>query len=429
MKFIELGLLAIIIFAIGCQKMVVPRSEPIDNNSQLDQNTNSDQLIEKAQAIVSNSLPALAAGGNQWRAEQQCVSCHLLALSSWSHTAALKSGIITETSNISSWLDYSLNQGITVTNKAGELGGVGNETMAQILLARPDNNDPRYSQIVDLLLNRQNQDGSWTADGQLFDQRLSALEITENGTMWIVNALISINVSDSKINAAVDRAMSWLGTVKLNPESSENLATRALIEIQIGESRNVDAIKLELESRRSEDGGWAWKTGESSDAFGTGLVTYAMTKMQGCEVPVLNQSIAYLANQQRGDGLWTTRSSKKDSRVFNRKLADEIRTHWASGFASVAASQVVKSCKNEDSDFASIFNKIIKPKCLSCHSPSDPISLDNYLEIMKYVVPESPSSSPLFTQVQTGKMPSGLDALNSIEIEAIQNWILIGAQD
>ena len=82
--------------------------------------------------------------------------------------------------------------------------------------------------------------------------------------------------------------------------------------------------------------------------------------------------------------------------------------------------------------FEAINSKILKPKCLDCHSStlsSGGVDLSTYASTLETSVTSGDAnSSSLYLSVASGSMPIA-ENLSSVEILAIKNWINSGAKD
>lgn len=81
--------------------------------------------------------------------------------------------------------------------------------------------------------------------------------------------------------------------------------------------------------------------------------------------------------------------------------------------------------------YASIYAKILQPKCLGCHNSgsSNGVSFSSYNATLNTVQKTLPLSSALYTSVATRKtMPKGSPgSLSADETKAISDWITAGA--
>ncbi len=73
--------------------------------------------------------------------------------------------------------------------------------------------------------------------------------------------------------------------------------------------------------------------------------------------------------------------------------------------------------------FTAIRQRIIEPRCTSCHESF----VSHNLLVKKFIVPGSPQASELFEEVENGAMPPYGSKLMDEEIEAIRVWIENGA--
>lgn len=80
--------------------------------------------------------------------------------------------------------------------------------------------------------------------------------------------------------------------------------------------------------------------------------------------------------------------------------------------------------------FASIMANIIGPRCLACHSatnPSDGVVLQDYTRVMRQVRAGSPGSSTLYEVIEDNEMPRSGGPLSFEQKETIRQWIAAGA--
>lgn len=80
--------------------------------------------------------------------------------------------------------------------------------------------------------------------------------------------------------------------------------------------------------------------------------------------------------------------------------------------------------------YSSIYEHILKPRCLSCHGKQNPrglVDLSQYEGVFRQVDAGSPETSDLFLEVANGRMPKKGELLKTEQINAIANWIAQGA--
>ena len=74
---------------------------------------------------------------------------------------------------------------------------------------------------------------------------------------------------------------------------------------------------------------------------------------------------------------------------------------------------------------------ILQPKCYACHSGGGGggYNLSYYSGLMTRVISFDAAGSLLFQRVNTGSMPQGGPPLSPTELEAIEDWIDLGAEN
>lgn len=91
------------------------------------------------------------------------------------------------------------------------------------------------------------------------------------------------------------------------------------------------------------------------------------------------------------------------------------------------------SSSSEVSFFVGLYEKVIEPKCLECHSGSSPqggLNLSTYATIAasNTVVAGNALGSSLYTALLNAEIPEH-DTLNAQELEGLANWINAGARE
>lgn len=74
--------------------------------------------------------------------------------------------------------------------------------------------------------------------------------------------------------------------------------------------------------------------------------------------------------------------------------------------------------------FDTLKRTILVPQCLRCHS-----WVQDEAQVGIRVVPGSPATSPLFIQVQSGRMPQGGPALSSTQLSIVEAYIKGGSNN
>jgi mono/diheme cytochrome c family protein len=90
-------------------------------------------------------------------------------------------------------------------------------------------------------------------------------------------------------------------------------------------------------------------------------------------------------------------------------------------------SSVLNPTTSASPTYASISSVVLQPGCVGCHGGAGGYSFDSYANTMHAVTADNPSTSPLYTSVQTGRMPKSGTGLSPEQIKAISDWINLGA--
>jgi uncharacterized membrane protein len=83
-------------------------------------------------------------------------------------------------------------------------------------------------------------------------------------------------------------------------------------------------------------------------------------------------------------------------------------------------------------NFTSIKALILNTKCLGCHNANDArggVNFSTYTSTMNTVQAGRPEVSSLYTETVSQRMPTGNNKLTGAELQAIQQWIINGAQN
>lgn len=322
---------------------------------------------------VEHALPYLERGGVSWMDEQGCVSCHRATFMVWAHEDARSRGIDVDETKLESWTNRAF---VSMLSQPVEGGGA--DSMAQMLLGRDrasawrekpprhfKTSDP-YETLYEMLLNRQDEDGSWPPEGQL----ATPPSLT---TAWVLLALASRSEMDGDPGAKLDpdahMASPLTARVRANGEripgaiahglsyvrgaashgSNEFRVLRALTEAADPESRAASGRAAILLGAQNPDGGWSQRPERAeSDAYATGMTLYALVRL-GVERddPAIRRARSFLITAQQKDGAWVVpadaiRAGKRD------EVLDEIFSYWGSAWATIGLSATLPLVRNED---------------------------------------------------------------------------------
>ena len=145
--------------------------------------------------------------------------------------------------------------------------------------------------------------------------------------MWLTLALLS--AGSPKGDPVVPLATK---AIEASPRgtSIEWYALRLLLAIQAEEVQSSEEFVDALCNLQRDDGGWGWLVDDESDALGTGLALYALSKA-GLKhsTPQFGRAKAFLIKTQRADGSWPVNGTKKAKKDRLEETAVCWGTTWA----------------------------------------------------------------------------------------------------
>jgi len=297
----------------------------------------ADELRE----IVQRSVPYLEAGGAEWVEDRGCVSCHQMSSKIWNFTRGAEAGLMLDRDKLAerqawsrqweSWRDRKQK------NDEAQTYAANVDTMAQLLLGRPDRPGPAEPWMLnfrDQLLKQQKEDGGWDAQGQVPLQKRPTEEGRQTCSMWVLLALKSVEGT----SADHSKTLNWLA--KAAPGmSTEWWALKMMIGDVFGMPEDLAAARAELLKRQNVDGGWGWLSGEASDALGTGYALYALSRTGGkLEDSAIQSACQFLHSTQLEDGSWAVPSTRGRD---NNKVR-ETASFWGTAWAGIALLELLE---------------------------------------------------------------------------------------
>jgi squalene-hopene/tetraprenyl-beta-curcumene cyclase len=300
----------------------------------------------QVRAIIDRAVPFILAEGQKWIDEKKCVTCHQVPFMVWSLNAAADRGIAVDRARLSdcgSWaVDWK-----NMATKAQLEKGDSKETLtqspdavSQLLLGRAVRELKAHDWIVtftECLVAGQQADGSWKAGGQLPGQKRTVRETNEVTTMWAMVALQSYGPSNESVRGPVAKAREWLGS-QTDGQSTEWWAARLLVECADRNEEQADRCRQSLLKNQHQDGGWGWLCAGESDAFGTGLALYALSRdgLAGDHAAIAHGR-QFLIESQQDDGSWAVKGTKKDK----AKKVEPTSTYWGTCWAVISLSETL----------------------------------------------------------------------------------------
>ena len=297
------------------------------------------ELTADVDRAIRRAIPFLEREGNAWIEKRKCVSCHQVPFMLWGLNAAKDAGYELNDDNLKARSQWSLTwqswQNPKNKNESDEASTAkGNvDTMYFVLLGRVDyeaegTNASEKAHIRRLIIDNQQDDGSFKPGGQLPLQRRPLEETTQISTMWTLLALPPAE-NDPKRTTAREEALKFLEDDP-SPQSTEWLVTRYLLDRQLGDDDNAEKRLKALLKAQNVDGSWGWLLDEPGDAFGTGIALYALSHVDDDGIaPAVTRAQQFLAVNQGDDGAWQVPGTKASAKGKPRDTSTYWGTAWA----------------------------------------------------------------------------------------------------
>jgi squalene-hopene/tetraprenyl-beta-curcumene cyclase len=310
--------------------------------------------------VAGRALNNLQEAGEAWKADRGCVSCHQIPATLWSLSLAAKAGLAVPAEEIDAWSQWATSVPNFVSpdqreNCDLEATMEGNiDTMAALLLAAeryPEGDDPEsdapesdapegdenpaiagarrpwQALFLDKLGRARGSDGSWNACGQLPLQKRPKHETNQVTTLWVTLALLNHHQTNFDLPAALAFA-----TTGPDAESIEWYVARLLVATNDANTNPIatpDDLVQSIIDHQNEDGGWGWRIDDPSDAYGTGLVLYALNGRPHVDATVVQRGREYLKQAQTDDGRWLVPGTKSAAKNRHTETANYWGTAWA----------------------------------------------------------------------------------------------------
>lgn len=306
----------------------------------------SEQSASEAvvRSIVAKSLPYIEEQGLYWIEKKKCVSCHRVSFMTWSLSAAAGRGFDIDLAKVNEWINWSIDEGIPVTDDDKPAITKNADGLSQQLLSRHEypadrSSDESWSRYVELIVEAQRKDGSWKPAGQLPGQKRPQQETTDVSVAWHVLALTrelaaeTDSVRKESIRSALAAASKKISG-RQQAVSTEWYVVQLLLAVESGDNDAVARATNDLLSHQKPDGSWGWLTEDPGDALATGMSLYALAVSPGYDqqqVDAVQRAIRFLRKTQREDGSWAVKGTKEKK----KEKVEETAVYWGTAWAVI----------------------------------------------------------------------------------------------
>jgi N-acyl-D-amino-acid deacylase len=281
---------------------------------------------ESLRNAISKGLKRLQDGSASYTTKRQCFSCHHQAISMIAFRMATARGFTVESEKLKAQVDFTLKTFAGRLDKVakGQTVAGGSTTVAYALFALEGARHPAdatTAALVEYLLVRQKDDGSWQAQASRPPSEGSRFTDTALALRLLRHYGPSKDVKDAeelrkRIDVALEKGREWLR--KSRPVDTEDKLWRLRGLVSAGVNRvEIDAARNLLLKEQLKDGSWAQLADKPGDAYATGAVLVAL-RQAGVKTTdeAYQRGVRYLLKTQRDDGAWLVETRSRPVQVF-----------------------------------------------------------------------------------------------------------------
>ncbi len=286
---------------------------------------------------VANGLQIVQKAARNYPEHRDCFSCHHQTLPMLAMDLAGQRGLAIDRKLIQSQAEFTWNTFNERRERLAKGKGIGGAAMTvgyglwalDIAKWKPDTTTEA---MVDYLLQRQREDGSWhrSSDRPPLEQSDFTCGILA------IHYMRKFATEDQKadVETSAARLKAWVEATP--PESHEDAVSRlgamALLRCAPGK---MAALRDQILSAQKPDGGWSQLAEMDSDAYATGLTLFTLhrTRLKATDAR-FQQGLHYLLKTQHDDGSWHVKTRSKPI----QELFDNGDPHGLDQFISIAAT-------------------------------------------------------------------------------------------
>lgn len=278
-------------------------------------------------AAVVKSLKRIEKGLTNYPKQRQCFSCHHQAMGVIAMAAARKRGFAVDDKLIQDQIDFSLK---TFRNKStiAKGRGVGGDSTSVVyvlhmLAAVERPYDDTTAALVEYLLVKQRQDGSWSIApfgdrpptmGSLFTNAGLAMGVLKKYSP--PKDAAGAETLQKRLDAAFDKGRGWLLANKPVSTEGKVFHLRGLVDAG-ADAKLVEAARDSLVNDQREDGAWAQLANMSGDAYATATALMTLRRAGLATTEKAHQKgVKFLLDSQLDDGAWFVQTRSKPLQKF-----------------------------------------------------------------------------------------------------------------
>jgi N-acyl-D-amino-acid deacylase len=275
---------------------------------------------------IEKGLKRLEAGVKNYPTHRQCFSCHHQAMAILALSSARARGFVIDEPLFKQQVTFSLK---TFRNKSkiSKGQGVGGDSTGVVyalhtFAAADRPHDDTSAALVEYLLVKQRQDGSWPIAA--FGDRpptMGSLFTNAGLAMYVLKKYGPADDADDaalaeRIDAAFKKGRDWL--IANKPRSTEDrvFQLRGLVDSD-AVPKEIEAARAGLLKEQRDDGGWSQLAHMGTDAYATATALVSL-RAGGLktEDAAYQKGVRYLLKGQAEDGAWTVKTRSRPLQVF-----------------------------------------------------------------------------------------------------------------
>lgn len=300
--------------------------------------TSASSLTPAVRETVARALPYIVERGQWWIDEKKCGTCHRVGMMIWSLNEAARRGFEVDRERLHATTIWAVDDLLKKDDKGKSKAPGDLQEVSQLLIGAPrDFVTPtlRDALVAEVVAGQQG-DGRWKGTGQLPQQKRPQAETDFAATALSMLALAEQaptekSTSAEKLAATIDKGRRNMEqSAATEWQSTEAWAMLAAVAAERKDTATLDRCRTELLKTQRPDGGWGWLSVDESDALGTGLALYGLSR---CGLDAARPEIAaatkFLSSTQRADGSWSVKGTKKAKQDSEQETACYWGTTWA----------------------------------------------------------------------------------------------------
>ena len=266
-------------------------------------------------AAVERALPLLETASAGTAENRMCFTCHGQALPVIAMVESGRRGFDLNADNLERQIKHThghLKRGQkSYLEGKGQGGGV--DTAGYALWTLEDGgreSDEVISTVIEWLLSKQRDDGSWKTSSNRPPSEASSFTTTYLALRAMMH--FGSDQHSDAIEQATEAAAHWIAETEAKDTEDQVFRLLAFPYGELPESLKTAAIER-LKQQQRDDGGWAQKPDMQSDAYATATVLYALRSAGAMDNgdEVWKRGINFLLKQQKPDGSWLVVSRSK----------------------------------------------------------------------------------------------------------------------